>query len=460
MRSIITFLALISSACGVEQTAAAPVSAHNKRASLHAPGAMTAGTIAKFDGSGGLEDSTITDDGSIVTFTSTGTPSPLIGNAKLAQLWNGQVLGNLVTSGTDGYDVQLFLVYGATGSTGHTSEAINFAPFMIAPVDTSSNAVQTFAIQAVNHAAKVAGSNALNDMTIESECSSPTADKCYDYFSTTGLMRHDGDQNFGGTTSVSNLYTYANASVDFTQSATVNLGSHIQPFTLLGSSSQTAAIGLGHLQVTDGTAIAIKNTQTNVATTGIDIGADSAINSIARAGLFLFRGANGGFGTANKTGLVRMGSAAFCTDGQAEDTCLFDWTSGANASIRLSTDGTNARSQVLLDGKGKWVLQSASGVAAQTGHLACVGAAPAITGCGTAAVVRGSDCGFWVTPGSDASGCTITFANPSATYKPSCTVFVEGGAGQPACTVSTSSISCTAVAAGTTMHWHCTDVIE
>lgn len=92
-----------------------------------------------------------------------------------------------------------------------------------------------------------------------------------------------------------------------------------------------------------------------------------------------------------------------------------------------------------------------------TGHELAVG--PALTSsnlsaCGTSPSVSGTDRAGHIVTGGTATTCTLTF-NKTYTARPSCTLFTEGSATAPTCTVSATAITCTVAAATTTYDYSC-----
>ncbi len=150
-------------------------------------GPGTVNTLAKFTGANAVGDSTITDDGTVVEFTSLGAPDPQQGGFNSATRMAGPLALYLATGPADNLDSGLAVFY--TGGP-HAGELINANFFMSASIDCNANpATQVGGIQIAVAPVKI-GAGSLTVIGIESEASG--GDNNYSWLSNNGFMSQAG----------------------------------------------------------------------------------------------------------------------------------------------------------------------------------------------------------------------------------------------------------------------------
>jgi hypothetical protein len=416
-------------------------------------GSGTLNTLAKFTSPSAIGNSSITDNGVTIASTeslalatgsgNSGTFGDLVlpVNTKFSFSSSGFVtsLNTVVQIQEQGLTHQAPIT-AALGSTNSTQ------------MDTTAHVATCEAFAATTTCSKTSVANALQNYGISCNVSGGDTNLCLISTAGHGGMRVDDASQFG-TVTTGNLSTTAATTADLSASTDVKLGTNVEPFIVPGSASTTATIVAGGALSVDGTEFQCKNTIAANATTGIEIKADTTLNSSVRGVLTFFRGAGGGAGGNARTDIVRMGGAAFCVDGSAEDTCIRDvnGTGSTNATIRFSTDSANAHTGFFLNGTGDIVVNSELNAtdAATHGHMRVTGnGIPALSSCGSPSAPKGTDTAFTFVP--NATTCTVTFNQPFTTNAPACNIFHYGSATPPTCTFSTTAITCSTIVSGDT----------
>lgn len=217
-----------------------------------------------------------------------------------------------------------------------------------------------------------------------------------------------------------------------------------------------------------GTALTVTNGLVNITAT-------SGVNSITLPGATsnVIIGGQGQFGDQITTGAnVRLaGNTLWFTDNT--DTNLFIYADSAgtsgNQTMQIMAGGTGSvdiNSNVDATpsaGTGGLRVFAGGGSAViphrlrANAHVATDGTDPALSSCGTGTIdANSSDRAGIFTTGAITT-CTLTFAT-TYTNKPSCSVWPEGIATVPTCTISATAITCSVVATTTPYHYQCTSL--
>jgi hypothetical protein len=187
----------------------------------------------------------------------------------------------------------------------------------------------------------------------------------YSFYSDNGTLRNVGAATLGPTT-CDGLTVRANVgspfAVNFSAAGAITLNNAVSGFQVPAG---TVTIGQSST-VNDGTQIQTKNYSAAAADCGISVGIDTTVLSNARGGLFVFRGASGGFGGSNEAGFVFAGGANnYVVGASAGDLCLFNTTPGKR--MIFSSDGTGFTTGAQLDASGNFTAKAGLQVGGTSG---------------------------------------------------------------------------------------------
>lgn len=315
---------------------------------------------------------------------------------------------------------------GHTGSGGN-NESINqvyrnFTGFAMGSGGTATAG----AIDIHVNASKTSGSGDLETVAVLS--SAEGGDNNFDYLSLAGTMKHVAGPAQFADMSTANLTT-AGALADLSNSTAIKLNQNItSPKNAIpGDASDTPQLAIGLTATTnDGTGVQIKNTNGTQGLTGIELLADTAVNSHATTGVYMTRGNGGGGGAGgnNPAGIALIGNAgSVIVNGSVGDMAVYNQVAGGR--VIFGADAVHANYQMALDQTGNLTL----GVTGQGHMISQQPTPPTLTTCGGSPAVVGTDYAATVTPGTGApASCTVTFANAYATA-PTCVVQDQGGGG-------------------------------
>lgn len=300
------------------------------------------------------------------------------------------------------------------------------------------------------NASKSSGSGTLETLAILATAEG--GDDNFDYLSLGGTMKHVAGPALFSTTTTDGLTTGgyglgSGGNADLSKSSAIILNENITSpkNTFPGDSSHTPQVSLGVATQNDGTGLQIKNTNGTQGLSGIDLLADTAVNSHQSTGVFMTRGNGGGGGAAgnNPAGIALIGNAgSVITNGAVGDMAVYNQVAGGR--LIFGADAVHASYQMVLDQSGNLTLgvPTGSGGFGQAHFISQQTSAPTVTSCGGSPAIVGTDMAATVTPGTGTPAtCTVTFTNAYASA-PTCVLSDRGGGGTTlgSYTVSASAI--------------------
>ncbi len=279
-------------------------------------GTGTSGKVPKWTSTTAVGDSLISDDGDIVSVSK-----------------RTKVTTDLTGAGSQHAGFQV-LCNGAA----LTENDGGIQSFQQSTYDCTASGSQSIALYAGNTCSRSAGANALTNYGVFSTCGG--AQNNYSFYGNAGLLQNNEGALIGLTT---NGFTIGSG----TAATAGNVLAHVTAWTFdtgaivtLGDNVATFKVPTGQIDVggstSDGSQIHVKNTNAGAATSGITIGLDTTVNAGQRGGLFIYRGAGGGFGGANEAGFAFSAGSDFITGIAAGDLAIFNTT--ASKRICFSSD--------------------------------------------------------------------------------------------------------------------------
>lgn len=269
-------------------------------------GSGTANRIARFTDTGEIGDSGITDSGA--------------GGQIAITRW----VNFTVSNNPNAYQFQCIMQ-----GTDHVGEAVSVVGYVnTMTCDCTAGGSSVIGGQFQAAATRSAGSNTITNIGVQSEAYTGTGvGEAYSWFSQNGFMRNDGGGQFAttastgvtigaGTTAAADT-VQINKALTVEDTKVVTLGSTVRSFVIPGSTSLNPNLRIGRTASSTSVQISTKNTVAANASCGIEVALDTTVNSGARGGLFLYRGASGGYASGNSAGVVLAAASGFPFSGSA-----------------------------------------------------------------------------------------------------------------------------------------------
>lgn len=298
----------------------------------HTIDGVTDNQLPKISG-GTLADSSVSDDGTLVTSTKR----------------------TRVTTDLSGADVQHAGFQVLCNGVGLTGNDGGVQSFQQSTYNCTASGAQSIAVYAGNTCSRSAGANPLTNYAVFASCSG--GQNNYSFYGNTGLLQNNEGALIGLTTNGLTIGSGAAASAGnvlahvttwtFDSGSVVNLGDNVGTFKV-----PTGQIDVGG-STSDGCQIHTKNTNAGAATAGIVVGLDTTVNAGQRGGFFIYRGAGGGYGGANQAGFVFSAGSDFLSGIAAGDLAIFNTTVGKR--ICFSADGSAYTMGAVLDANGEFI---------------------------------------------------------------------------------------------------------
>lgn len=280
-------------------------------------GSGTENYLAKWDDSGGLTDSPIVDQTNRIEINKQIYHQILVAP-------NVAALSQHIMQGSD-----------------HIGEAVALVGYVnTMTCDCTDSGSSVIGVQAQAAATRSAGTHTVTNIAVQGEAYTGTGvGEAYSWFSQNGFMRNDGGVQLAttagtgvtigsGTTAASDT-VQINKALTVANSNAVTLGDTVRSFVIPGSTSLNPNIRIGRTASSTSLQLSTKNTVAANASCGIEVALDTTINAGARGGLFLYRGANGGYASGNSAGVVLAAATGFpFTGSAANDLTIYNQLGG------------------------------------------------------------------------------------------------------------------------------------
>lgn len=280
-------------------------------------GGGTGNRVAKFTAPTVIGDSSISDTGALVTLTTPVEHTVIVGPAVAA-------LSQHIMQGTD-----------------HVGEAVCLVGY-VNPMtfDCTLAGASCIGGQFQANGTRSLGANTVVNTAVAANAfMGAGVSAAYSFLSQNGDMRNDGACLFGTTVgtgvtvgggAVAAADTLqVNKAVVIAPAQSVSLGLNVRPFTLPGTAVENPVVYAGRTVGSSQMQVSTKNTVAASATCGIEIACDTTVNAGARGGVFIVRGAAGGYASGNSGGLVVSAAAGFpFTTSAANDISVYNQLGG------------------------------------------------------------------------------------------------------------------------------------